>query len=181
MAGKCLVITFGMTAMKSLENHTIQAKEINSFPHKLVPISGALLRNIMRRLWLTIIGVVGPRTFINNSQDSFAWEWVSTNRPRLLPRETKSRTSLPYFPLISAQPLFRPSRNLFMCSRCWRPIFKDTTGRRFWAVSLRWQLREPRSSKYCQSHWLGSRRFMNYIIPARAGWCTEKNIAWTRG
>jgi len=22
---------------------------------------------------------------------------------------------------------------------------------------------------------------MNYIIPARAGWCTEKNIAWTRG
>lgn len=97
MAGKCLVITFGMAAMKSLENHTIQAKEINSFPHKLVPISGALLRNIMRRLWLTIIGVVGPRTFINNSQDSFAWEWVSTNRPRLLPRDTKSRTSLPYF------------------------------------------------------------------------------------
>jgi len=39
-----------MAAMKSLENHTIQAKEINSFPHKLVPISGALLRNIMRRL-----------------------------------------------------------------------------------------------------------------------------------
>jgi len=49
-AGKCLVITFGMAAMKSVENQTIQAKEINSFPHKLVPISGALWRNIMRRL-----------------------------------------------------------------------------------------------------------------------------------